>query len=76
MRRLLFVLVAVGLAALNACSRSIDPARRAAPDEVEFAKRYLALFPARDFSAIELGMDPPLADGQVPTDTAVWMTLG
>lgn len=38
---------------------------RAAPaEDVEFAKSYLALFGARAFPAIEMGMDPSIRDAQ------------
>ena len=40
--------------------------RKAPPaEEVEFARRYLALFQSRSWAAIEMGMDPSLKDPQL-----------
>ncbi len=35
------------------------------PEDVDFARRYLALFPARSLASIEMGMDPSLRDPQM-----------
>jgi hypothetical protein len=37
----------------------------ASPEDVDFARRYLALFPARSLASIEMGMDPSLRDPQM-----------
>ena len=50
--------------ALAAC----DLEKLAAKDDVDFAKHYISLFQARDFDAIEAGLDPKLKDGALRTN--------
>ena len=38
-----------------------------APEDVEFARQYIALFQTRSWPAIEMGMDPALKDPQIRT---------
>ena len=63
MRRCLLP-AAIVLAFCAACNRPPAPEKVAAPEDVEFAKKYLALFQSRSFAAIEMGTDPSARDAQ------------
>jgi hypothetical protein len=47
------------------CTGRLTGGGAAAAEDVDFAKRYLALFQSRSFPAIEMGMDPAVKDPQI-----------
>jgi hypothetical protein len=53
------------LALTAGCTRLALFQRQAPAEDVDFAKRYLALFQSRSYPAIEMGMDPSLKDPQI-----------
>jgi len=63
MARLLELWIAAVL--LTACDQEAMLERFTPKEETEFAKRYLALFQAQDFEAIEKEIDPSLKDSQL-----------
>jgi hypothetical protein len=60
MRTAALILAAALLAGCGPLFRSSP-----SPEDVDFARRYLALFPARSLASIEMGMDPSLRDPQM-----------
>jgi len=63
-RPLAFWPALLALVVMAGCSGQGLFSHAASAEDVEFAKSYLALFGARSFPAIEMGMDPTIRDAQ------------
>ena len=62
-----FLALAVLLTVTTGCAAGGWRREPPAPEDVEFARRYIALFQTRSWPAIEMGMDPALKDPQIRT---------